>query len=82
MKILILDDDKNRLKIFDDEKFVLDIDRNRIKTILSEAYKICGDFLETEFSISNEDFIKQIDPYLDCNRIAIPVRIVRSFQEF
>jgi|GEM_PF-3009468 hypothetical protein len=59
-----------------DEKFVLDIDRNRIRTILAETYKIAKDYLEVkEFNITSEQFVDQIEPYLECNRIAIPVRI-------
>lgn len=58
-----------------DEKFVLDLDRDRIKTIVLEAYKISQDFLSTQFLITAEDFASRIDPFLDSNRITIPVHL-------
>jgi hypothetical protein len=58
-----------------DSKFVLDLDRNRIREVLFETYKISRDFLVTEFSITAEQFVAQIDPYLDSNRVTIPVTI-------
>ena len=58
-----------------DKTFVLDLDRDRIKTVLREAYSISKDFLCTEFSISADQFIDQINPYLDSNRIALTIPI-------
>lgn len=59
-----------------DEKIVLDIDRDRIKSILSETYTICTDMLRTQFDISRDQFVAQIDPYLESNRIVhVPVFI-------
>jgi len=56
-----------------DEKFVLDLDRDRIKTIILEAYNISSDFLCTDFQITAEEFVSRIDPYLDSNRITLPI---------
>jgi len=53
----------------------IDLDRDRIKSILSEAYKICGEILETNFSITAEGFVSKINPYLDSNRVSTIVPI-------
>jgi hypothetical protein len=53
----------------------LDLDRNRIKSVLLETYGACKDFLTTDFSITAEQFVSKIDPYLDSNRISIPVTL-------
>jgi hypothetical protein len=58
-----------------DKNFVLDLDRNRIKTVLREAYNISKDFLCTEFSISADEFVDRINPYLDSNRVTLTVSL-------
>ena len=50
-------------------KIELDLDRDRIKLILSETYSICKDMLEVEFNTTVDDFVKQINVYLDSNRV-------------
>lgn len=54
-------------------KIELDLDRDRIKTILKEAYKICGDTLGVTFNITKDEFVSKINPHLDSNRVAVPV---------
>jgi len=54
-------------------KIELDLDRDRIKTILREAYKICGDILGVAFDITEDAFVSKINPYLDSNRVTTPV---------
>lgn len=54
---------------------VLDLDRERIRTVVGESYSVCKDLLGVDFEISQEDFVKRIDPYLESNRVTIPVRI-------
>lgn len=54
-------------------KVEIDLDRDRIKTVLSESYEVCSNFLGVDFLISKEQFVSKIDPYLDCNRVSIPV---------
>jgi hypothetical protein len=58
-----------------DDKFVIDLDRDRIRTVVREAYKISSDFLVTEFLISADDFVAKLDPYLNSNRVTIPVSL-------
>jgi hypothetical protein len=53
----------------------LDLDRTRIRDVLLEAYKGCSDLLEVTFNDSPEAFVSKINPYLDCNRITIPVQV-------
>lgn len=53
----------------------IDINRPRIKVVLSEAYDSCKDVLGVEFDIDKETFLKSIDPYLDSNRVSIPVQL-------
>jgi hypothetical protein len=53
----------------------LDIDRDRIKTILREAYTASHDLLGAEFNISVDEFVAKIDPYLNSNRVSIPVML-------
>lgn len=53
----------------------LDLDRDRIRTILREAYQACRENLETEFNITADQFVSKIDPYLNSNRISIPVTL-------
>jgi hypothetical protein len=66
----------------EDDKIVIDLDRDRIKTILLEAYKISGDYLETEFDLTAEQFVNKIDPYLDCNRVTIPVQLSLNSRKY
>ncbi len=54
-------------------KIELDLDRDRIKSVLSETYSICKDMLEVEFTISEEDFVKKVDIFLDSNRVSTPI---------
>lgn len=58
-----------------DEESLLGIDRGRIRTVLREAYGACQEALVTEFNISVDDFVSKIDPYLECNRISIPIQL-------
>ena len=51
-------------------KIELDLDRERIKAILKEAYSVSKDILETEFTLTYEEFVSKIKPYLDSNRIS------------
>jgi len=59
-----------------DEKFTIDLDRDRIRTVIREAYNISKDFLVTDFSITADQLVSQIDPYLDSNRVTIPVTLL------
>jgi hypothetical protein len=63
------------MRMESDKHFVLDLDRNRIKTVLREAYNISKDFLGIEFSITADEFVAKINPYLDSNRVTIPVSL-------
>jgi len=56
-----------------EEKIELDLDRNRIKTILEETYKEISNLLKIQFNISSSDFVSKIMPYLESNRVSIPV---------
>jgi len=58
-----------------DNKFIIDLDRDRIKTVVREAYNISKDFLVVEFSITSDEFVAQLDPYLDSNRVTIPISL-------
>ncbi len=60
-----------------DEKYTieLDLDRDRIKTVLETTYKTCVDMLGIKFNISVEDFVSQVNKYIDSNRVTIPVTI-------
>jgi hypothetical protein len=42
---------------------------------LLETYNTCKDTLEVDFSITAEEFISKINPYMDSNRVSIPVSI-------
>jgi hypothetical protein len=53
----------------------LDIDHHRLHDILEETYRICQDVLMVDFFVSQEDFIKSIDKYVECNRVSVPVRL-------
>lgn len=53
----------------------IDLDRTRIRDVLSEAYNICKDVLGFDFDINQDDFVSQINPYLDSNRVTIPVQL-------
>ena len=56
------------------DKIVLDVDKDRIRTILGETYKTVEDVLMVSPDISLEEFVSQVDKYLDSNRITnIPV---------
>lgn len=58
-----------------DSDIVLDLDRERIKTILHEAYTSCRTYLQTDFNITEDQFVDQINVYLDSNRVTIPVSL-------
>ena len=58
-----------------DDKFVLDLDRDRIKTVIKEAYNISREFLVTEFSITADEFVSKIEPFIESNRITIPITL-------
>jgi hypothetical protein len=65
-----------------DNFFTLDLDRNRIRTILQEAYIISKDFLGVDFSITADEFVSKINPYLDSNRVTIPVSLELPCKKF
>lgn len=65
-----------------DEHFVIDLDRNRIKTVLQETYNISKNFLGTEFLITSDEFVSKINPYLDSNRVTIPVSLDLPSKKF
>jgi hypothetical protein len=54
-------------------KIELDLDRDRIRTVLAEAYEICKDFLNVAFDIEKDQFVSRIDPFLNSNRVSIPI---------
>lgn len=56
-------------------KIELDLDRNRIKSILSEVYQTCKDILDVTFSFTSEEFVSQINKFLDSNRVSTSVLI-------
>jgi hypothetical protein len=56
-------------------EIALDLDRDRIKSILLEAYKICGETLDTTFTINAEEFVSKINPFLDSNRVSTVVPV-------
>ena len=58
-----------------DNKIFLDLDRDRIKTVIREAYKISREFLETDFLVTADQFVSGIDPYLESNRVSLPVQL-------
>lgn len=60
----------------------LDLDRNRIRSVLSETYKNCKNILGVEFEISEEEFMSRVNPYLDSNRVSIPVFIDLPSQRY
>ena len=60
----------------------IDLDRVRIRDILGEAYRGCSDVLRTDFDISEEDFVSKINPYLNTNRVTIPVLIHLPSRKF
>lgn len=60
----------------------LDLDRVRIRAILSEAYIICREILETDFNITAEDFIAKMDVYLDSNRVTTIVHLSLSSRKY
>ena len=62
----------------------LDLNRDRIRSVLSETYRICAEQLNVEFKETLEGFTSRVEPYLESNRVSIPVRIPlpsRSFPE-
>jgi len=63
-------------------KIELDLDRDRIKSILSEVYLTCKDILSVTFNITSEEFISQIDKFLNSNRVSISVLIPLPSDKF
>ena len=57
------------------EEPLLGIDKERIRTVLREAYGACKEVLLTEFSITEDAFVAKIDPFIECNRISVPVQL-------
>jgi len=53
----------------------MDLDRDRIKTVLREAYRSIKDLLSIDYQISEDSFVSGIDPFLDSNRVSIPVNL-------
>ena len=68
--------------MIDEQRTVIDLDRDRIKTILLEAYRISRDYLQTEFDLTEEQFVAKIDPYLNSNRVTIPVQLNLHSRKF
>ena len=58
-----------------EEEFVIDLDRDRIRTVVREAYKISSDFLVVTFDITVDDFVARLTPYLDSNRVTLPISL-------
>jgi len=67
---------------FDDDGITLDLDRDRIHTILREAYRTIRDVHTLEFDISEDEFVSRIDPFLDSNRVSIPVQLMLPSKRF
>lgn len=55
------------------DRVFVDIDRDRIRTILLETYRTTRDVLGIEIEIAEEEFVRQVEPYLESNRISLPV---------
>lgn len=53
----------------------LGLDHERIKDVLGEAYKSCSEMLGVEFLISSDQFVAMINPYIESNRVSIPVTL-------
>jgi len=53
----------------------LDLDRDRIKTVIREAYSYCKQTLGVDFTITEDDFVANINPFLDSNRVSLPVTL-------
>jgi hypothetical protein len=58
-----------------DNEINLDLDLDRIKSVLLETYNVCKNQLDIEFNISSEEFVSKINPYLNSNRISIPISL-------
>jgi len=58
-----------------EDKLTLDLDRDRIHTVLRESYETCRTVLGTSFDVSEDEFVAQVDPYLESNRVTIPVNL-------
>lgn len=61
--------------IDDEYKIELDLDRKRIKSVLTETYRVSADILGIEFAITENDFVSKIDPFLESNRVSVPVTL-------
>jgi len=65
-----------------DDKLTLDLDRDRIRIVLRETYETCRTVLGSSLDISVDDFVAQVEPYLQSNRIAIPVTVKLPCKKF
>jgi hypothetical protein len=65
-----------------EDKLTLDLNRDRIRTVLRETYETCRTVLGTSLDISVDDFVAQIEPYLQSNRVAIPVKLTLPCKKF
>jgi len=65
-----------------DDRLTLDLNRDRIRTVLHETYETCRTVLGTFLDISVDDFVAQIEPYLQSNRVAIPVTLKLPCKKF
>jgi len=70
------------LKQLENDELSIDLDRTRIRDILFESYNICKDVLGVDFDISQDDFVLQVNPYLDSNRITIPFQVKLPSKQF
>ena len=56
-----------------DNRIILHLDRERIHTVLAAAYGICKDYMRMDFLCTQKEFVAKIDPFLESNRVTIPV---------
>lgn len=63
-------------------EILLDINRDRIITVLRESFRICQDILVTSFDITEDQFVSRIQPYLDSNRVSLPVSLDLPCREY
>lgn len=51
----------------------LDLDIDRIRTIVRESFKTVKDVLDIDIEITEDTFVSTIEPYLESNRVTIPI---------
>lgn len=50
-----------------------DLDWDRIRSVLREAYRTVETVLETNVSLTEDEFVSRINPYEESNRVSVPV---------